>query len=89
MDATPVDQVRVLRLQRNLFAGAAAVVVLTAFGVSLPNAIARRKQLAEANARLLDFQGNIVAQQNAIRSFQAEILKLQAEITAVQQQGRP
>lgn len=73
-------QMRRLRIERNIAAVAAVMVIVISMAVSLPPALKRRAELKQANDRLIGLQSTIVATQEQLRKVQANITLTQQEI---------
>ena len=80
--AASPDEPRHLRRQRNLYAGAALVLVVGSIGAALPQRLDRHDRHEALNGRILQLQAEITAEQTRIRETQAAILAAQAELAA-------
>jgi hypothetical protein len=78
----------VLRHQRNRAAVVAAVSLALAFATAIPRAVKTYRTQAAANAELVALQANIAANQHETRKAQAELIRVQQEIT-LRISGRP
>jgi len=74
------EKIQSWRKQRNIFAVAAVLIIVTGMAVSLPRAMERRHQLKAADAELVDLQNQLSHLQENIRSVQAQIIQVQTEI---------
>jgi len=74
------EKIQYWRKQRNIFAVAAVVIVVTGMAVSLPRALQRYRQLNTTNAELVALQAQLLALQEQIRSVETQIVQAQAEI---------
>jgi len=74
------EKIQSWRKQRNIFAVAAVLIIVTGMAVSLPRALKRRRQLKAADAELVDLQAKLVTLQGQIRSVQTQIVQMQTEI---------
>ena len=80
--AASPDEPRHLRRQRNLYAGAALVLVVGSIGAALPQRLDRHDRHKALNERIVGVQKVITFEQNRIRETQAAILAAQAELAA-------
>jgi peptidoglycan hydrolase CwlO-like protein len=74
------EKLQYWRKQRNIFAVAAVLIIITGMAISLPQALERRRQLKAADADLVDLQSQLLTLQEQIRTVQAQIVQVQAEI---------
>ena len=69
-----------LKKKRNLYVVIAVVSLAGSLGASLPRRVKGFNAHKQANAEWIRLQGEIVAAQVKIKTVQAEILKIQAEL---------
>jgi len=79
------DPSKRLRIQRNLAAAVAALLIVFSIFAVLPGSLQRRHQLLVVNIDLGYLQSRIVAVQLQTRDIQARIIQVQNEIRALQQ----
>lgn len=81
---SPEERLKRLRRQRNLFGGAAVLIVLVGLAVALPRNLERRGRLKAANTELLQLQAELAALQQQIVQVQDQIRAVQVKIREVQ-----